>query len=235
MKDPDTNEIRYVGQTKTKIKVRLGKHIYDAKNFLNKAPYKENWIRKLLKNNKLPILEVISESHNNEEADKMEYDLIKEYVKLGYKLTNTQMEGKINPAQFINHDFIKVIKYDLGGNFIKIFDNINLAIVGLNIQYVNNIRAVCKGKYPTAGGFQWRYLREHNADSHKNNIGKFEIVYHNERKIGRYSKTGELLEEYESIAKAANSMNLKDARSIRRSAADPTQSSRGFKWKYIGE
>lgn len=55
LKDPDTLEIRYVGKADN-LKKRFDEHIREYKY---KSTYKNNWIKGLLDNNKLPIIEVI--------------------------------------------------------------------------------------------------------------------------------------------------------------------------------
>lgn len=60
LKDPISNEVRYVGQTKQKLKYRLKGHIWDAVKCNSNIP-KSNWIRKLLKQDLLPIQELLEE------------------------------------------------------------------------------------------------------------------------------------------------------------------------------
>jgi predicted GIY-YIG superfamily endonuclease len=72
--DPITNDIRYVGYTKSP-KKRIWEHIRDVKKGIK--TYKCDWIRNLMSKNCEPILEIISEIR-----------LIKEFKELGYKLTN---------------------------------------------------------------------------------------------------------------------------------------------------
>ena len=56
LKDPITNEVRYVGKTYRDENVRLREHIYDSKR---KKGYKENWIKKIISEGNKPIIEVI--------------------------------------------------------------------------------------------------------------------------------------------------------------------------------
>ena len=64
LKDPITNEVRYIGQTKHSLKSRMNTHIYDSIKYRYNAP-KCNWVRKLLNNNLFPIIEVIEEVEND--------------------------------------------------------------------------------------------------------------------------------------------------------------------------
>lgn len=58
LKCPLSNEIRYVGQTRMSLSKRLSGHIYDAtKRKKKKLNHKDNWVLKLLKIEKTPIIE----------------------------------------------------------------------------------------------------------------------------------------------------------------------------------
>jgi len=57
LKDPDTEEVRYVGKTKHP-KIRLQQHVWEANRKQNRRAC---WVRSLLKNGKRPILEIVDE------------------------------------------------------------------------------------------------------------------------------------------------------------------------------
>jgi predicted GIY-YIG superfamily endonuclease len=57
--DPINNEIRYVGFTHD-LKRRYNRHLSDAR--LDKVGHRNNWVRKLIKENLLPIMKVIEET-----------------------------------------------------------------------------------------------------------------------------------------------------------------------------
>tara|TARA_R110000782_G_scaffold214301_1_gene302131 strand:- start:109 stop:894 length:786 start_codon:yes stop_codon:yes gene_type:complete len=50
----------------------------------------------------------------------------------------------------------KVIQYDLDGEFIKVWEGMNIACKALNINGAD-MTNVCKGKQQSAKNFQWRY------------------------------------------------------------------------------
>jgi len=58
LKDPDTLEIRYVGKTVRSLSRRLGNHIANAKGNKHNV-HLSNWILKLLRQGKRPIIELI--------------------------------------------------------------------------------------------------------------------------------------------------------------------------------
>jgi len=63
LKNPDTNEIRYIGQTIQLLKRRMATHIYDTL-YGNNGKYnipKTHWFRKLFKQGKFPLIELLEE------------------------------------------------------------------------------------------------------------------------------------------------------------------------------
>ena len=72
--DPNTMEIRYIGQTCQPLNNRYKKHL----NEKGKS-YKCNWIKSLLSNGYTPNLVLIEECENKEMADFLEKKYIKEY------------------------------------------------------------------------------------------------------------------------------------------------------------
>jgi hypothetical protein len=88
--DPITNEIRYIGQTDN-IKRRYNDHMSSSlnKNSSSYNTYKSCWIRKILNNNLLPIIEVIEECDTLEISNIREKYYINKLNNDGYKLTNS--------------------------------------------------------------------------------------------------------------------------------------------------
>jgi hypothetical protein len=90
LKDPETNEIRYVGQTDN-IKRRFNQHINKCCDVKNKqyGTHKNCWIRKLLSNNLKPIIEVLEETETLELSNQRERFWIEKLTNEGVKLTNS--------------------------------------------------------------------------------------------------------------------------------------------------
>lgn len=85
---PDTNEIRYIGQTIKTIERRFSCHLCKAKSGIKWPVY--DWIRKLLKNNKIPKIFVIS---NNAKWNETESIYIKHFKSIGFRLLNITLGG----------------------------------------------------------------------------------------------------------------------------------------------
>lgn len=87
LKEPLTGDVRYVGKT-TNLKARLYNHIKTANRGKTHC---KSWIKSLLKQNLLPVLEVIECVSN---GSKREQYWIGYYTKLGNKLCNHTIGGE---------------------------------------------------------------------------------------------------------------------------------------------
>lgn len=84
--DPDTNEVRYIGQTVC-FKTRLYEHLY---NEIHKQTPKTVWVQGLRKNGKRPkivAIEIVAMS----EANAAENKWIHHYLNAGNQLTNLKI------------------------------------------------------------------------------------------------------------------------------------------------
>lgn len=90
LKDPNNNEIRYVGQTNN-IQKRYNDHISSSLNENNTKynTHKSNWVRKIINNGNKPIIEIIDECETLNESNKLERYYIEKYYEEGCKLTNS--------------------------------------------------------------------------------------------------------------------------------------------------
>ena len=88
--DPRTNETRYIGQTDN-LKRRYNDHVCDCLNIKNKTyhTHKSNWIRSLISNDLLPVIEVIEECDGLEQSNIREKYHIEKFHNEGCKLTNS--------------------------------------------------------------------------------------------------------------------------------------------------
>jgi hypothetical protein len=90
LKDPTTDEVKYVGYT-NRPKIRLWEHIRDAKK--NVKTHKSNWIRKVLLDGKSPIMEVVKSVSDLEQVKLEEINLIRDLKDKGFYLTNSTNGG----------------------------------------------------------------------------------------------------------------------------------------------
>lgn len=95
--DPDTLKIRYVGKTIEPLNRRLCKHMYNRNNKSKIA----KWCRKLHRENKRPIIELIEEVRDSIWGEKEKY-WIKYYKDKGCDLMNL-LPGGENEQQSYQH------------------------------------------------------------------------------------------------------------------------------------
>lgn len=94
---PITHKVRYVGKT-VKPLTRLNQHLIDAKN--NKINcHKDNWLRKLIKDNLLPEFHIIDEIESSDWKWLEEYWIL-QFKVWGFDLTNMTNGGDGNNNQF---------------------------------------------------------------------------------------------------------------------------------------
>jgi hypothetical protein len=88
--DPITDSIKYIGQT-SNIERRFRDHLSSSLNENSNSynTHKSRWIRKLLKYNTLPIIEIIEECDTMEESNNREIFHITKLTEEGIKLTNS--------------------------------------------------------------------------------------------------------------------------------------------------
>lgn len=89
LRDPNTNEVRYVGKTGNP-KVRLSTHIRAAKYHARNP--RETWIHGLILNGQEPAMEIL-EIHPEGTWESRERFLIDFYRQEGYNLTNVAIGG----------------------------------------------------------------------------------------------------------------------------------------------
>ena len=92
LSDPSTMEIRYVGQT-NEPKRRFNDHISSSINESSESydTYKARWIRKVITNNLLPIMNIVDSCRSFEESNKVERIYVENLTKDGCRLTNSHV------------------------------------------------------------------------------------------------------------------------------------------------
>lgn len=93
LKEPDTGEIRYIGKSGDP-KDRLRGHIKDSKR---ESTHKANWIRRLLKAESAPVLEILDEV-SMDEWKSWEVAYIEFFREQGNDLTNHTIGGEDPPS-----------------------------------------------------------------------------------------------------------------------------------------
>jgi len=89
--DPETGELRYIGQTVTTVKARLAKHVTPSQ--LRKHSYVARWLLGLVKQGQEPTWSVLASAEDQEELDRLEVELIAQAREEGVRLVNLSEGG----------------------------------------------------------------------------------------------------------------------------------------------
>ena len=182
LKDPVTQEIRYVGQTYKILKYRLNEHLQDSKR---KKFRNVNWIKSLLKKDLKPIIELIEEC-SLDNVDEREIYWISYFRSINSKLNNHDDGGRFQKRKFKHSEEFKskigkfmknfkkskehvrkiainfmfpVSQYTIEGQFINSYESIREASkqTGINRK---GIALVCKNLQKKAGKYVWKYSKD---------------------------------------------------------------------------
>ena len=186
LKDPITNEVRYIGKTKRKLVDRMYSHTSNYKLEKEKSN-KNSWIKSLKNKNLKPIIEELDlvEDNNWEFWEQFYINLFKSW---GFKLTNMTTGGegssggkgclgykhteeakkrisiansKPKSKEWIQNaakgKYKPISQYDLQNNYIRDWESTTTAAIALgNINKKKNISNCLKGKKKSAYGYIWK-------------------------------------------------------------------------------
>ena len=166
LKDPTNEDIRYVGITTKTLEERLKGHLNDVKTRPDLNYHKINWIKKLQKGGKIPIIEQIDELDTLEEAKEKEIEYIAKYKK-EYNLTNCTLGGDFIGFKAHSREVIlkkkntrPITQYDIFGGKIADFEITEDAVRELKLSSGSKLTMCCKRKRKNAHGYVWRYKDE---------------------------------------------------------------------------
>lgn len=162
---------------------------------------------------------VIEDNLTKQEAEDLEKKLIKKYNSqnkdYGYNLAIGGVCCSTNA--------VKVCQYDLNGNFIKEYSSIAEATRINKGVYDSSIRACCRGKRSSAGGYIWKFTNEETKIK-KGKINK-------DKEIFQYSLDGKFIRSYKNAVEASSHVNISSVL-IHRACQNLTGSSGNFQWFY---
>jgi len=99
LRDPLSNEIRYVGKTKGNLRTRLANHISDKR-----SNHRTCWLKKLKSLNLLPIMEVIDKTDDFKKSSELEIYYIKKYKEEGCDLVNSTEGGEGTLGRIVSQE-----------------------------------------------------------------------------------------------------------------------------------
>ena len=220
LSDPNTGLVRYIGKTNN-IKKRLSSHL--SNNHLSSTTKKNNWIISLLRDNLIPIIEVLDEI-NSEEIDFYEKFYISLFKSWGFELLNGTDGGdgydwsgrkhkkESNLKNKINSPHRKsVAQLDLDENIIKEYHSLREAALAVGGDR-SHISRACRGLLKTSAGFKWSFIdriNKQDIEEVKNRVIKYDKPRIDSRmkKIQVFDLNGKLLDTCRSINDTSNKYN----------------------------
>ena len=233
--DPNTNLPRYVGITTRTLHIRFLGHLRDIRNRPNLNPHKTNWFKKLLKEGKIPRIELVKECTSLEELKQFEIDYIKKY-KQKYNLINMTPGGDwVGEHAHSRETILKksstraVTQYNILGEKIADYEVIEdvMRIMGLREKACSHITQCCKGLRKYAYGYIWRYKDDPLGDISNINPRSLDLNY-----LVQYDiNTGERLGEFKTAKEATLAVGLKTPSNLTSVIAGKQKTFGGYEWK----
>ena len=127
------------------------------------------------------------------------------------------LEGEFSPKT----SKTKVDQYERNGKFLKTWDSINEAVKEVGISS-SSISKCCSGKSKTSGGYIWRY---HGSEPPAPQKGM-------SKRVGQYSKSGDLIREWDSISQASKELGIGNSHIIS-VCKGRRKTTGGYGWKYL--
>lgn len=169
LKDPFTNEVRYIGFTSNKMSRRFSQHKYTALKQLHRTSHSINWFRSCIRKGKLPTWEILEQDILlNNWAEREDY-----WMSQYSNLTNQREGGcgviidrkSTSIQRSANAKKIKIVQLTEDNELVKIWNSASDIQKSLGISRQVIARA-CKhkkynGKYVyRAGGIRWAYYSD---------------------------------------------------------------------------
>lgn len=216
LRDPNTLEIRYIGQTDKELPERLVGHIHES--YLRKRKQsleKSEWIKSIFNTFNLPLMELIEVVNKELAAERERYWV--NFYKDSYDLFNFMFNSnnKITRKELRK----KVYQYDKDGYLIKEWDSFLSVELEFKIPAGNLIQA-CKGKRKLGGEFMWRYYKADKINMYERDTFK--------KPVYQYDFSGKFISEY-SCARDCIGFRYKN---ISQCCVGEKSSHKGFQWSF---
>lgn len=224
--DPRNNQTFYVGKGSGD---RMYRHVWCIASESKKKqtnPIKNKVIKQLLEQKLQPEYKVEYFS-TEEQAYQHEADLISElgFVKDGTGVLTNMQPGGTGPQQPRNKK--PTYQFTKDGTFIQKYPSAEAAAGAVGVTG-GLIRGACNSKIRlgmSAGGYLWSY--ENKFPGFKNN---------KERQICQYTMSGEYIQTFNTIRRAAQSINSNaDPSNITNVCKGKARTAYGFVWAYEGQ
>jgi hypothetical protein len=255
---PLDGTVKYIGKANSP-KDRFRKHKNLADKNTGDNILKNKWIKQLLDQNLLPILNIIEEVDISEWKTKEKF-YIKLYKDNGAEIFNICGGGNGssfgNSGSFVGKPPIKVVCLTKEGEYVKTFDSIKEGKEFCGKSIYN----VLIGKRKTSGGYIWIYKEKYDKltdidindiivnaninNSNKNGIstrwvkgdtswnkGKTGFISTKRKKVNQYSLDGKFIKEWECAKFVAEEFGCSPS-NITMCASGRIKTAMGYKWSY---
>ena len=175
-------------------------------------------------------VEILEEFETEKECLLKETELI---IKYGYSWDNTGIlcnmvkddsEIKLLAREGAsNKNSKEVHQYSLSGEYIQSFSS----VVKAKKEFPCDIYNAAAGRVPSAGGYQWRFIKHDKLDSYStesSRINKSKSIY-------QYDKQGLLIKEWKGSKQPSEVLNI-NRTAIRNCLAGLSKTAGGYIWKY---
>ena len=221
----DTNDVFYIGKGTKKLKGNIYYRAYTKNsrnkywlNIINVTPYK---------------VEILEEFETEKECLLKETELI---IKYGYSWNNTgtlcnmvkdDSEIKLLAREgSSNKNSKEVHQYSLSGDYIQSFSS----VVKAKKQFPCDIYNAAAGRVPSAGGYQWRFVKYDKLNSYSSETSRI----NKSKNIHQYNKQGIFIKEWNGTKEPSQKLGINRG-SIRNCLSGISKTAGGYIWKYKNE
>ncbi len=225
---PITNEVRYVGKSTNPSK-RFSNHLCDKSK-----SHKASWIKSLISNNKLPVLNIVEEFDNELDCYNAEIAYISKYDNLtnhhigGLGATTETTIGSLNGNSKITEDIVLLIKDDLLYTDLSILEISEKYAISKAI--VQNITSGSSWAHITNFTGKEKFIRKNSVNNRKNALINAGVYDKLSVSVEQYDLEMNLLNTYKSITEASKQTGV-NRTSISQCINNKLNKTKDYIWK----
>ena len=228
---PITNEVKYIGKTNN-ISKRYSAHLNDKSK-----SYKNSWIKSLLNEDLLPVIEILEEFDNELLCYNAEIYWIEQFRSWGFNLTNLQTGGiggnseslKLdkNPNAKISIETVLSIK-----NYLLNTDKTIEELALIHDCKESTIQNIKYGSWSEITGFtgKEKWVRKASVEKRRNALKDCGLYERQSIKVLQYDLDNNFIQKFNSISEASEKTNT-NRTSLSQCLNNKLKSANKFIWK----
>ena len=228
---PITNEVKYIGKTNN-ISKRYSAHLNDKSK-----SYKNSWIKSLLNEDLLPVIEILEEFDNELPCYNAEIYWIEQFKSWGFNLTNLQSGGvggnseslKLdkNPNAKISIETVLSIK-----NYLLNTDKTIEELALIHNCKESTIQNIKYGSWSEITGFtgKEKWVRKASVEKRRNALKDCGLYERQSIKVLQYDLDNNFIQKFNSISEASEKTNT-NRTSLSQCLNNKLKSANKFIWK----